>query len=54
MTGKTYLEAGRRVTVRVQWRTGQDAGHRIVRNVLIEREDGTLTVRPFRGLRLPA
>lgn len=52
MIGRRYLEQGNPVTVRCRWRTGQDKGHKIVRNVLIERADGTLVVRPFRGLRV--
>jgi hypothetical protein len=40
-----YYERGRPVEV-ITWWTG--AGPR---NVLIRREDGTRTVRPFRGLR---
>ena len=47
MVGKTYLERGRPVTVLVRW------SGRGPRNVLIRREDGSLVVRPFRGLRLP-
>lgn len=46
--GRTYLERGRPVTVLVQWRRGRPAGPR---NVLIQREDGSKVVRPFRGLR---
>jgi len=48
MIGRTYLERGRPVTVLVQWRRGRPAGPR---NVLIQREDGSKVVRPFRGLR---
>lgn len=48
MIGKTYLERGRPVTVLIKW-----APWTAKRNVLIRREDGTLTVRPFRGLRVP-
>ncbi len=47
MIGKTYLEKGRPVVVLCRW-AGQG-----IRNVLIRREDGTLVVRPFRGLRVP-
>jgi len=43
--GRSYLERGRPVTVLVGWR-GKGP-----RNVLIQREDGTRVVRPFRGLR---
>lgn len=45
--GRHYLERGRPVVVLIGWRgRGQ-------RNVLVRREDGTLVVRPFRGLRRP-
>lgn len=47
MIGRTYLERGAPVVVLIRW-----AG-RGPRNVLIRREDGTLVVRPFRGLRCP-
>lgn len=43
--GRTYLERGAPVVVLRGWR-GKGP-----RNVLIQRADGTLTVRPFRGLR---
>jgi acetyl esterase len=46
--GECYLERGRPVVVLVRW--GQGGGPR---NVLIRRQDGTLVVRPFRGLRRP-
>jgi hypothetical protein len=46
MIGRTYVERGRPVTVIVRW--GEGGGPR---NVLIEREDGTRVVRPFRGMR---
>lgn len=46
MIGKTYLERGKSVVILVRW--GKGGGPR---NVLIEREDGTRVVRPFRGLR---
>ena len=46
MTGRVYLERGRRVLVLARW--GEGGGPR---NVLIEREDGSRVVRPFRGLR---
>jgi hypothetical protein len=45
--GRTYLERGRPVVVLKRW------SGRGQRNVLIEREDGSRVVRPFRGLRLP-
>ena len=48
ITGRTYLERGRPVVVLVQW-LGKGP-----RNVLIRRPDGSLVVRPFRGLRRPA
>jgi acetyl esterase len=44
--GRRYLEKGRPVTVLKKWGTGGGP-----RNVLIEREDGTKVIRPFRGLR---
>jgi hypothetical protein len=46
MTGRRYLEQGRPVTVLA--RRGPGGGPH---NVLIQREDGTLAIRPFRGLR---
>ena len=46
MIGKIYLERGAPVVVLVRW--GQGGGPR---NVLVRRKDGTLVVRPFRGLR---
>jgi hypothetical protein len=46
--GRTYLERGRPVVVLIRW-----AGTGGPRNVLIRREDGSLVVRPFRGLRRP-
>lgn len=48
MIGKTYLERGQPVVVLVRWRPGHPSGPR---NVLIRRQDGSLVVRPFRGLR---
>lgn len=48
IAGRTYLEGGNPVIVRVQWGPGGGP-----RNVLIERRDGTRVVRPFRGLRVP-
>lgn len=47
MIGKTYLERGSPVVVLVRW-AGKGP-----RNVLVRRADGSLVVRPFRGLRLP-
>ncbi len=49
MIGRTYLEKGRPVVVLIQWGPGGGP-----HNVLIRRADGTLVVRPFRGLRKPA
>ena len=49
MVGRTYLERGQPVTVLTRWRPGSGGP----RNVLIQRADGTRTVRPFRGLRRP-
>lgn len=48
MIGRTYLHRGRPVTVLVRWGPGGGP-----RNVMIRREDGTVVVRPFRGLRRP-
>lgn len=45
MVGKRYMEKGKPVLVLTQW-SGPGP-----RNVLIERQDGTKVVRPFRGLR---
>lgn len=45
MIGRVYLERGAPVTVRARW------SGRGPRNVLVERADGGLVVRPFRGLR---
>jgi acetyl esterase len=47
--GRTYLEKGQPVIVLIRWRAGSGGP----RNVLIRRADGTLVVRPFRGLRKP-
>ena len=47
MIGKVYLEKGRPVTVLIRW-AGKGP-----RNVLIQRQDGSRVVRPFRGLRRP-
>lgn len=45
IAGRTYLERGKPVTVITQWK-GKGP-----RNVAIRRQDGTIVVRPFRGLR---
>jgi acetyl esterase len=47
MIGRVYLERGRPVTVLIRWNGPRGAP----RNVLIKRGDGSLVVRPFRGLR---
>ena len=47
MIGKTYLEKGKPVIVLIRW-NGKGP-----RNVLIQREDDSKVVRPFRGLRCP-
>lgn len=68
ITGSTYLERGEPVTVAVAWcgKSNPDLSRLrellplVVtrpsgpRNVLIERGDGTTTVRGFRGLRKPS
>lgn len=64
MTGLTYLERGRPVTIVARWARADDMrsaatslGLRLPpppwgpRNVVIRREDGSLVCRPFRGLR---
>lgn len=65
MIGRTYLERGQPVVVRVAWTRPATPGPgeavrwlrppRVTgpRNVLIRRSSGALIVRPFRGLRLP-
>lgn len=45
ITGTRYLERGKVVTVLIRW-NGKGP-----RNVLVEREDGSRVIRPFRGLR---
>ncbi len=45
--GRTYLERGQPVVVVLGWRGPGP------RNVLVRRGDGSLVVRPFRGLRRP-
>ncbi len=47
MVGRVYLERARPVIVLARW------GGAGPRNVLVQREDGTKVVRPFRGLRRP-
>lgn len=49
MIGRVYELRGHQVMVlaRASWARGTP------RNVLILRDDGTMTVRPFRGLRRP-
>lgn len=68
MIGRTYLEAGSPVRVLIRWgKTGAGPSAPIgplndcswcrrgaPRNVLIERQDGSRVVRPFRGLRRAA
>ena len=61
MTGRTYLERGKPVAVLIRWETRPAPAAAVIwhrpprrnapRNVLIERADGSLVVRPFRGLR---
>jgi acetyl esterase len=61
--GQTYLERGQPVAVLIRWETRRPAAASVIwhrpprrngpRNVLIERDDGSLVVRPFRGLRRP-
>ena len=43
---RVYLERGKPVVVLVRWGAGGGP-----RNVLVERDDGSRVVRPFRGLR---
>jgi hypothetical protein len=45
VVGRTYLERGEPVVVVARW------GGAGPRNVLVRRADGSLVVRPFRGLR---
>lgn len=68
MIGRTYLEAGSPVRVLIRWgKTGAGpsapigkldgsgwGSRRAPHNVLIERQDGSRVVRPFRGLRRAA
>jgi hypothetical protein len=62
ITGQTYLERGRPVVVLIRWATtkpGPDEPEMPLlrlakggpRNVMIQREDGSVDIRPFRGLR---
>jgi hypothetical protein len=61
VTGRSYLERGKPVAVLIRWETRPPAAATVIwhrpprrnapRNVLIERADGSLVVRPFRGLR---
>lgn len=56
IVGRTYLEAGRPVVVVCQWAsTGwrRPPEKSAPRNVAVCRDDGTMVVRPFRGLRKP-
>jgi acetyl esterase len=48
LAGRTYFERGKPVTVLVSWGPGGGP-----RNVTVRRSDGTVVVRPFRGLRRP-
>lgn len=49
MIGKTYLLRGEPVVVLARWNGPKGCP----RNVLIEFADGSKSVRPFRGLRVP-
>jgi hypothetical protein len=52
IVGRQYLEHGKPVTILIQWGLkSRGESHGGPRNVLIERADGSRTVRPFRGLR---
>jgi len=48
IVGRYYLERGEPVVILIQWGPGGGP-----RNVAIRRQDGTVVVRPFRGLRKP-
>jgi len=48
MVGRIYLERGAPVVVLTRWGPGGGP-----RNLAIRRQDGTVVVRPFRGLRRP-
>jgi acetyl esterase len=43
--GRLYLERGQPVLILARW------NNKGPRNVLVQRNDGSLVVRPFRGLR---
>ncbi len=45
---RVYLERGEPVVVLARWGAGGGP-----RNALVQREDGSRVVRPFRGLRRP-
>jgi acetyl esterase len=49
LAGRMYLERGAPVVVVTSWGPGGGP-----RNVAIRRPDGTVVVRPFRGLRRPS
>lgn len=63
MVGRSYLMRGEPVTVITRWAAPTPCEGGVTwlrppkltapRNVLVERPDGTLTVRPARGLRIP-
>lgn len=64
ITGRTYIERGEPVTVITAWRQQRKVERLPVgpllrlstsspRNVAVRRADGTVVVRPFRGLRVP-
>jgi len=48
LAGRIYLERGVPVVVLTSWGAGGGP-----RNVAIRRQDGTVVIRPFRGLRRP-
>lgn len=52
IVGRTYYEKGKPVVIEIQWGLkSKGESHGGPRNVMIRRQDGTKTVRPFRGLR---
>jgi hypothetical protein len=61
VTGPSYMERGKPVAVLIRWEARRPAAATVIwhrplrrnapRNVLIECADGSLVVRPFRGLR---